>query len=300
MNAPGWILRWYRRLLHLYPAAFQADFGEEQAWVFEQGAEDAARQGRRRLLGFCLRELGDLPWNILNQVWHNREVNAMFERFLTGGKNSRYRRAGAIGLAICFVLNIAIVGLPESIQLIGRYDFIPRMAIGALAGAVGGAVWGAAWQPRRSARGALTLGVGFLLARLAAYPINVAVQNLSLVWQSIIYLLTVALMGIIISLVAGIGMGVLDSAPKTRRLVAFGALGFVVGRLGYDVINIAYSAGVFLLAGNNIPHYNSWLVYGFLILGTVVQGYISGSWLGSACQPPAEPSDEAAVVPAIN
>ena len=298
MSAVEQVCRWQRRLIRLYPASFRADFGEELAWVFEQAAADAARQGGGQLLKLCLRELGDLPWNILNQVWRNREVNAMFERFLTGGKNSRYRRAGAIGLTICFVVNIATLGLPENYQLVGQYDFIPRMLIGAVAGAIGGAVWGAAWQPRRNARGAIVLGVGFLLARLAAYPINLAVQGLNLVWQSIIYLLTVALMGIIVSLTAGIGMGVLDSARKGQRLAAFGALGFVVGRLGYDVINIAFSAGVFLLAGNKIPHYNIWLVYGFLILGTLVQGYISGSWLGSACQPSVPSMEEG--VPAIS
>jgi hypothetical protein len=86
MNVLPWISRWYRRLIRLYPPSFQADFGDELAWVFDQATEEAAHQGNSGLLRLCLHELSDLPWNILNQLWRNREVNAMLEKFLIGGK----------------------------------------------------------------------------------------------------------------------------------------------------------------------------------------------------------------------
>ena len=86
MNMLPWISRWYRRLIRLYPPSFQADFGDELAWVFDQATEEAAHQGNSGVLRLCLHELSDLPWNILNQLWHNREGNAMLEKFLIGGK----------------------------------------------------------------------------------------------------------------------------------------------------------------------------------------------------------------------
>jgi hypothetical protein len=288
MNAIERICRWHRSLLRLYPASFKSEFGEELALVFEQAAEEAAQHGRWSLLRLLLHELGDLPWNILNQVWQNREVNAMFERFLSGGKNTRYRRAGAVGLAVSYGLMAVIVGFLARYQWMGvssQKDFIPRLILAAVAGALGGAILGAACQPRQSLRGAVGLGVGFLLSRMVAYPLNLMTQDLNNLWQSILYLLITALMGIITSLAAGFALGGLGSRMKMLRLVGFGALGFMVARLAYDVINLAYTLGVFLLAGNVIPTFNSWLAFGFLVLGSIVQGYISGSWLGSACQP---------------
>lgn len=86
MNMLPWISRWYRRLIRLYPPSFQADFGDELAWVFDQATEEAALQGNPGILRLCLHELSDLPWNILNQLWRNREVNTMLEKFLIGGK----------------------------------------------------------------------------------------------------------------------------------------------------------------------------------------------------------------------
>ena len=216
----------------------------------------------------------------------------MFERFLTGGKNSRYRRAGAIGLMVSFFINYIILGLPEQVRLVGQYDLIPRMAVTLLAGAVGGAIWGAAWQPRRALRGALVIGSGYVLARLAVYPLSRAFEGLSYAWQSVLYLLIVALMGIIMSVTAAVGMGVLDSPQKGWRLVGFGALGFLVGRLAYDVINIGYTLVAWLILGNRMGEINPWFIYGFGVLGAALQGYISGSWLGSACQPTVTPTAE--------
>ncbi len=94
----------YRRLIHLYPASFQAEFGEEMLGVF---AEKLAQAGRRAS-AVALRELADLPFNLLQEHLHNPELNRMLERILTHQKYSRQRQAAALGFALAFgILELA-------------------------------------------------------------------------------------------------------------------------------------------------------------------------------------------------
>jgi hypothetical protein len=90
----------YRRLIHLYPAAFQAEFGEEMLAVF---AEKLAEAGPRAPAA-AWRELADLPFNLLQEHLHHSEMNHMLERILTHHKYSRQRQAAALGFALAFGL----------------------------------------------------------------------------------------------------------------------------------------------------------------------------------------------------
>ncbi len=90
----------YRRLIHLYPAAFRAEFGEELLGVF---AEKLAGAGSRAPAA-ALRELADLPFNLLQEHLHDSEMNHMLERILTHQKYSRQRQAAALGFALAFAL----------------------------------------------------------------------------------------------------------------------------------------------------------------------------------------------------
>jgi hypothetical protein len=55
----------YRQALKLYPRAFRAQFADEMEAVFSEALRDAAGEGAAAILGMCLRELADLPVNLL-------------------------------------------------------------------------------------------------------------------------------------------------------------------------------------------------------------------------------------------
>jgi hypothetical protein len=69
MNSPNssWLLFFYRLLLHVYPAAYRAEFGNEMYATFLEGVEEA--QVQRRLGLFLLRELCDTPRSLANAYW---------------------------------------------------------------------------------------------------------------------------------------------------------------------------------------------------------------------------------------
>ena len=66
------IFRVYRWLLTLYPVSFRTDFADEMREVFEQTFQDAAQQGAASALAVCLRELADLPVNLILEHAHQK------------------------------------------------------------------------------------------------------------------------------------------------------------------------------------------------------------------------------------
>ena len=60
----------YSHLLRLYPRRFQQEFAEEMRDVFSDLLENAGRDGFVPLARLCLRELGGLPLNISEEIWH--------------------------------------------------------------------------------------------------------------------------------------------------------------------------------------------------------------------------------------
>lgn len=75
----GLLLRFYARLLHLYPAAFYGEFGEEMAAVFGEALGDARKRGPGALLGRCAREFLALPGAVARAHWEtlSREETLM-------------------------------------------------------------------------------------------------------------------------------------------------------------------------------------------------------------------------------
>lgn len=66
------LCRLFRWLICLYPRKFRADFGEELVDVFEQAIHDAARRGTYPALAVGLREIVDLPANVLLEHVHQK------------------------------------------------------------------------------------------------------------------------------------------------------------------------------------------------------------------------------------
>ena len=60
----------YSKFLQFYPRGFQEEFAEEMQVVFMDTVNDASKNGILPLLLVCLRELGGLPINILQEFWH--------------------------------------------------------------------------------------------------------------------------------------------------------------------------------------------------------------------------------------
>lgn len=66
----------YAALLHLYPREFRDEFGDEMLTVFAKAVQDAAQASLIAATWFCLRELRELPINLVGEHW---------TRFLKGG-----------------------------------------------------------------------------------------------------------------------------------------------------------------------------------------------------------------------
>lgn len=65
----------YRRALRLYPRPFRALFADEMEAVFREALQEAAGRGIAAVLAICLRELADLPMNVL--IAHQPRKKAM-------------------------------------------------------------------------------------------------------------------------------------------------------------------------------------------------------------------------------
>lgn len=88
MSTHSDLARGYRLLLRLYPSKFQGQFSSEMKDVFNQAAEDAARQGKWALLVMCWRELRDWPMAVFKQhlfSWR-MEIKTMNEMINTGNE----------------------------------------------------------------------------------------------------------------------------------------------------------------------------------------------------------------------
>ena len=98
---------WYARLIRLYPPEFQCDFGEELQIVFHSMLKEAVqRGGALPLAGVFLKELHDLPGNILHE--HLASLRKAFKQDRLPGRISPALTAGrgAIGFGLGFGLLI--------------------------------------------------------------------------------------------------------------------------------------------------------------------------------------------------
>jgi hypothetical protein len=60
----------YAAFLHLYPVRFRDEFAEEMKIVFRDSVSDAVKAGMLAGARVCIREIGELPFSILREFWH--------------------------------------------------------------------------------------------------------------------------------------------------------------------------------------------------------------------------------------
>lgn len=65
------LIRLHRWSLHLYPAAFRAEFGEEMESVFDATLTEAGQKGPQAIALLCLQELADLPISLSQAYAHS-------------------------------------------------------------------------------------------------------------------------------------------------------------------------------------------------------------------------------------
>lgn len=65
------VLRIYRVLLSFYPPTFRNEFGEEMTAVFAQAMMEAAERGRWTMPAVYLREIREMPLNLVREHWHS-------------------------------------------------------------------------------------------------------------------------------------------------------------------------------------------------------------------------------------
>jgi len=125
------LLRLFASLLHLYPSGFREEFAEEMQVVFADGISESRERGSLALGSFFLRELADLPGNLLREHWFEllgRET-VMYAKLkmgadLAGGASLRdddYQPASWLqaGLAGLPHLLVALILLPGVLMAYG-------------------------------------------------------------------------------------------------------------------------------------------------------------------------------------
>lgn len=85
--------------VHLYPADFQAEFGEELKSVFEAILKDASQNGGGSVAAVCLRELRDLPINLLRAHLEKKHMIKILH-----SQPVRFAWKGAFGFGLGFVV----------------------------------------------------------------------------------------------------------------------------------------------------------------------------------------------------
>jgi hypothetical protein len=104
----------YTGLTRLFPREFQGAFGEELQDVFYSMAKEAVfTGGTQALTVVCLRELHDLPGNILHEHLAGLRKTIMHSRFLGSVSPARSAGQGALGFGLGFGLLIVVRWLSD-------------------------------------------------------------------------------------------------------------------------------------------------------------------------------------------
>jgi hypothetical protein len=142
------VVSFYRLMFYFYPRRFREAFGVEMAAVFAAGLADAREEGWWRVTAVCLRELRDLPVNVIREHWHNlRTRNGMLTEKIRKPEWQFYPAWAvitALSIPLAFSLSWLIISLIEgvvggTIQIGGktritedalyRYIMLPTMAL---------------------------------------------------------------------------------------------------------------------------------------------------------------------------
>ncbi|MCK6539084.1 MAG: hypothetical protein L6Q26_03410 [Anaerolineales bacterium] len=125
----------YSKLLNLYPRRFQEEFAEEMQVVFNDSLNEAIKDGIAPLILICLRELGGLPFNILQEFRHEferKEINmTTVEKVDPRSTNDdRASRWNALFGTLPFALfGIASIMAKLDLPVHGAYPYLAFFAI---------------------------------------------------------------------------------------------------------------------------------------------------------------------------
>lgn len=127
------LVRFYKLLVHLYPVEFRERYGDELESVFEATLKGAIQGGFWDIAAVCLRELRDLPGNLLRTHLEEKHMNNVLHT-----RPVRFALKGAIGFGLSFVIVNMIYtflqglffGFQERIITWLCGNFLPRMGLG--------------------------------------------------------------------------------------------------------------------------------------------------------------------------
>ena len=259
----------YAAFMQLYPYKFQVEFADEMQVVFATVVADAAKSGAAFVAVVCLRELRDLPINLLREHW--LIFKETFMKNLQFSKNPGLSAWwGAVGFGMTFAV----------IKIVAFTWHNSSMILYALAGALGGALFGLACESRKQVGliallGALALGLGYPVVRLLEFNFATSISP-----QSSAVVLIVLLEPVVIGTLVGILIGAVQKDWKQSVRLAFAsAVGFGLGRVaGFALSLIVW--GIVQAIDSHRPGFNgqlsSWVVSVGSIMPWVVTSIVSG------------------------
>ncbi len=285
MNATRHILGTYEKLLHLYPADFRAEFGEEMADVFASALQDVSRRDLSAMAAICLRELVDFPKNLMREyarILGNKFGVKAPPLLLLSPKQGA--SLGALGFGLGFALLILLRALADPANNMAFRDFpsawLRETLLFLLVGAIGGALLGAGSRSfllmkRFVIAGTLGSGLGGCLGTLFLHfyyfgftgEFNEARQSGFLI-QWAISMLIGLLIGTAFGLAQGFG----------QRSLRLGLMGVVAFGVSYPIGNLAFGLARAFWWQTQLTQL--WFVP--LAFSSMVDGLIGGAILGWA------------------
>lgn len=236
MNTIRHITSSYERLLKLYPADFQAEYGAEMANVFACALQDVSRSGLFALGAVCLRELIDFPQNLLREYVSRlgKLLGLKTPQPLLSPKQGA--SLGALGFGLGFALLILLRALadPANNTILVNFGstWIRETLLFMLIGALGSAAIGSGSRSflllkRFVIAGTLGSGLAGSLGTLFLYlyyrfGVNGAFDQAPLL--NILATLSVSiLLGALTGAALGLAQGIRQQAARLARV---GAVGF--------------------------------------------------------------------------
>jgi hypothetical protein len=272
--------------LGLYPSRFRAEFGGEIREVFSESLRQAERRGLLSVLAVGLREISDLPINVISEYWEeyhmrNLQLSQPFVRPLWWG-------AVGFGLsaALADLINAVIALQPSGLTGPFAPDALFGIGMGlyALLGGLGGLLFALVCrQSAESKRCFMAGSLGFLIGHLLSIPVMVASGVLLFLWNpsnNAALLMTIVTRWIDLFLMVsltGLFVGWLNKdLRRALTLAGFAALGTVSGGL----LGLGFCGLLARIGPSAVGQ--SVITAGWIFAVNSVAGIIGGALLGGA------------------
>jgi hypothetical protein len=278
-----------------YPRPFRDEFGEEMKDVLEQSFLDADHQGALAVCWVALRELADLPANLLREYLRllGRKDSWIMKRL----SPSTPGRAGQFG-ALGYGLGFALLGLFFTTVMVSQGSRSQQpiqlgvvwIAASFVAGCLGGAGIGLGVDPRHIRKFALLSGSALALAN----TISLFAERMGFTW----YLLNMnhgdisfgySLLGaLLVGPLTGLFLGfVQKDLHRGLKLAGTGLLAFALAFFASIFVGIVFTlgeAGIYTGLGGNPPESLTMLMAGVVFMGTA--GALGGGILARSAVDP--------------